>query len=50
MIAHLHEGGATQFEAVIDIRNVASIALVRALGFEHARTSGLDEIWQLQSG
>lgn len=50
MIEHLRASGATSFEAVIDIRNVASKALVRAIGFEHALTCGLDETWRLQSG
>ncbi|MGD9968323.1 MAG: GNAT family N-acetyltransferase [Hyphomonadaceae bacterium] len=47
MIEHLRECGAAHFEAVIDIRNLASKRLVGALDFQHVRTSGLDETWRL---
>jgi ribosomal-protein-alanine N-acetyltransferase len=47
MIEHLTANGAARFEAVIDVRNVTSKALVRALGFEHTHTNGLDETWKL---
>lgn len=46
MLSHLRGQGAASFEASIDIRNDASKALVRALGFEHMETRGLDETWQ----
>jgi [ribosomal protein S5]-alanine N-acetyltransferase len=47
MVEALRANGATRFEAVIDVRNTASKALVRALGFEHTDTNGLDETWRL---
>lgn len=46
MIDTLRGQGAIAFEACIDIRNDASKALARALGFQHAETRGLDEYWR----
>ncbi|MCX7357459.1 MAG: GNAT family N-acetyltransferase [Alphaproteobacteria bacterium] len=46
MIEHLSQNGAASFEAVIDIRNIASKALVTSLEFTHAETRGLDEYWR----
>lgn len=46
MIEHLSQNGAASFEAVIDIRNSASKALVTSLEFTHAETRGLDEYWR----
>ena len=45
MLDHLETHGAHTFEATIDIRNAASRALAKSLGFKHARTEGLDETW-----
>ncbi|MBL8546158.1 MAG: GNAT family N-acetyltransferase [Hyphomonadaceae bacterium] len=46
MINALRTSGAASFEASIDIRNDASKALARSLGFEHTQTRGLDEHWR----
>ncbi len=46
MIAHLAAQGARGFEAIIDVRNAASRALVAALGFAHVQTRGIDETWR----
>ncbi|MEQ1817600.1 MAG: GNAT family N-acetyltransferase [Terricaulis sp.] len=46
MIDHLSQNGAASFEAVIDIRNTASKALVASLGFALSQTRGLDEHWR----
>lgn len=46
MLDHLRACGAACFEASIDIRNDASKALARSLGFEHVETRGLDEYWR----
>lgn len=46
MITHLSQNGAAAFEAVIDIRNDASKALVSSLGFLLHETRGIDEIWR----
>lgn len=46
MVDHLYQNGAASFEAVIDIRNTASKALVSSLGFALAETRGLDEHWR----
>ncbi len=46
MIDHLSQNGAASFEAVIDIRNIASKALVNSLGFTLRETRGLDEHWR----
>ena len=46
MIDHLSQNGAASFEAVIDIRNTASKALVSSLGFALSETRGLDEHWR----
>ncbi|MGD9979396.1 MAG: GNAT family N-acetyltransferase [Hyphomonadaceae bacterium] len=50
MLDYLRAHGAGGFEATIDIRNIASKNLVRAIGFEHLITNGLDELWRRQSG
>jgi RimJ/RimL family protein N-acetyltransferase len=47
MIEHLEGHGARAFEATIDIRNAASQALARSLGFVRVQTIGLDEVWRL---
>lgn len=46
MLDLLRASGAAEFDASIDIRNDASKALVRALGFKHMETRGLDEHWR----
>lgn len=46
MIAHLAAQGASAFEAIIDVRNSPSRALVEALGFVHVDTVGIDETWR----
>lgn len=46
MIEHLSQNGAVSFDAVIDIRNIASKALAKSLEFTHAETRGLDEYWR----
>jgi len=46
MLDHLQDRGAASFEASIDIRNIASKALARSLGFKHIETRGLDEEWR----
>lgn len=45
MIDHLSQNGAASFEAMIDIRNTASKALISSLGFVLLETRGLDEHW-----
>lgn len=47
MLNHLRAQGAENFGATIDVRNVASKALVQALGFRHVETLGIDETWRL---
>lgn len=46
MVDHLSQNGAASFEAVIDIRNTASKALVLSLGFALGEARGLDEYWR----
>lgn len=46
MIDHLSQNGAASFEAIIDIRNTASKALVSSLEFALSETRGLDEHWR----
>lgn len=49
MLDELADGGAIEFRARIDIRNEASKALVKRLGFRHVHTRGLDEHWKLST-
>ena len=46
MIEHMSQNGAASFEAIVDIRNTASKALVSSLGFALGETRGLDEHWR----
>ncbi|MBX3428540.1 MAG: GNAT family N-acetyltransferase [Hyphomonadaceae bacterium] len=46
MIDLLSRNGAATFDAIIDIRNDASKALVSSLGFTLLETRGLDEYWR----
>lgn len=46
MIDHLSQNGATVIDAIIDIRNDASKALVLSLGFALRETRGIDEYWR----
>ena len=48
MLDHLTAHGARGFEASIDVRNAASKALIASLGFKHAKTEGIDEIWRAE--
>lgn len=49
MLDHLVAHGARGFEASIDVRNAASKALIASLGFKHAKTEGIDEIWRAET-
>ncbi|MEZ5995712.1 MAG: GNAT family N-acetyltransferase [Hyphomonadaceae bacterium] len=46
MLDHLSACGAASFDASIDVRNIASQRLAAALGFTHASTTGIDQIWR----
>ena len=44
MVRHLAASGVRRFEAVVDVRNAASLALIERLGFERRETRRSDDV------